>query len=110
MELPEGSKAFFVGTKEFEDAFADEVWLRVGHDHFPVAGGENDWMLSDFGSARSNDSGMGDALVPLFSSRSQSSVTKPLMGEAVALAVETHEIPAEVQEAISAAYRAAKEG
>ena len=111
MQLIEGTSAFFVGTKEFEDAFSDEVWLRVGENWFPVADGQSAWELGDFSSARTNDGGMGDALVHLFASRSHSSVTKPQVGEALARTVVVpDELPTKVREAIRVAYKMAKEG
>ena len=107
-QLVENDTGFFVGTKEFEDAFDDEVWLRVAAERFPNHLDETVWHLSDFISPRANEDGMGGALSHLFSSRTHSRVTKPQIGEALALTVMDDEIPEVIRKAISKAFETAR--
>ena len=46
MGLQEGDSGFFVGTKEFEDAFDDATWLRVAEERFTLTDGTA-WSLND---------------------------------------------------------------
>ena len=102
MRLTEGTNGFFTGTKEFEDAFADEVWLRVAKERFQLNDG-TEWQLSDFADTRSGEDGMGQALANLFSRRLHRRVTKPEIGEEIARTVTDDEIPDAVRSAVSAA-------
>ena len=108
MQLVENESAFLAGTKEFEDAFDDKVWLRVAVERFPVNGGSA-WQLSDFADARAHENGMGKALENLFSRRLRRPVTKPEVGEALALTATGGEIPEVIRKAVSAALNFAKE-
>ncbi|MYA49858.1 MAG: AAA family ATPase [Chloroflexi bacterium] len=102
MRLVEGTNGFFVGAKEFEDAFDDEVWLRVAREWFPLDDGSS-WQSSDFSNARVDEHGMGQALENLFSRRLRSRVSKPQIGEALARTVTDDEIPEAIRKAVSAA-------
>ena len=107
MQLAEGTSGFFAGTKEFEDAFADEVWLRVAKEHFPLTDG-TEWELSELANARAAERGMGQALENLFSRRLRSWVSKPQIGEALARTVRGEEIPEVIRDAVSAALDISK--
>ena len=107
-QLEEGKNAFFAGTKEFEDAFDDKVWLRVAVERFPVDDGPA-WQLGDFADARAHKDGMGKALENLLSRRLHRPVTKPEVGEALALTATGEEIPEVICKAVSAAFNFAKE-
>ncbi len=107
MQLVEGRDGFFVGTKEFEDAFDDEVWLRVANQWFPLNNGLT-WQLRDMANARASDRGMGRALETLFSQRLQCWVSKPEIAEALARTVTEDDIPEEIRKAVSAALAISK--
>ena len=108
MQLTEGANVFFVGSKEFEDAFDDEVWLRVAKERFSLNDG-NAWQLSELTGARYVEHGMGQALENLFSRRTQDRVSKPQIGEALAFTVTDDEIPEVIRKAVSAAFDVSKE-
>ena len=109
MRLEEDTNGFFIGTKEFEDAFDDEVWLRVARERFPLNDG-TEWELNEFASARAGQYGMGQALENLFSRRRRVRVSKPQLGEALAHTVADEEIPEAIRNAISAAFDISKNG
>ncbi len=109
MGLVEGTTGFFVGTKEFEDAFGDATWLRVADEQFPLNDGPS-WKLSEIAEARDGENGMGQALENLFSRRLRTRVSKPQIGEALARTVTDNEIPDVIRDAISATLRMSKEG
>ena len=102
MDLAEATTGFFVGTKEFEDAFTDEVWLRVAQERFPLDDGPA-WQLCDMADARASESGMGQALEALFSRRLHRRVSKPQIGEALARTATHDEIPEVIRKAVWAA-------
>ena len=102
MGLVEGTNSFFTGTKEFEDAFDDEVWLRVAKGQFPLTDG-TDWETSDLAATRAGEQGMGQALENLFSRRTHGRVTKPQIGEALARTVSVEEVPVAIRDALLAA-------
>ena len=108
MQLSEGTNGFFTGTKEFEDAFDDEVWLRVAKERFPL-NDDTEWQLSDIADVRGSEHGMGQALESLFSRRLHDRVTKPQIGEALARTVTEEEIPEAIRKAVSAALRISKD-
>ncbi len=108
MQLAEGTNGFFTGTKEFEDAFDDEVWLRVAKERFPLNDG-TEWQLNDLADARAGEHGMGQALENLFSRRLHVRVSKPQIGEALARTVADDEIPDAIRRAISAALDISKD-
>ena len=107
MGLKEGEDGFFVGTKEFEDAFSDATWLRVANEAFPLDNGSA-WSENEFAVARTYERGMGDALAILFSRRLQRRVRKPEIGEALASTVTIQEVPDAVQAAMMAAWNRSK--
>ena len=108
MQLSEGTNGFFTGTKEFEDAFDDEVWLRVAKELFPLDD-DTEWQLSDIADVRGSEHGMGQALESLFSRRLHDRVTKPQIGQALARTVTKEEIPETIRKAVSAALRISKD-
>ena len=108
MQLAEGINGFFIGTKEFEDAFNDGIWLRVAQEQYPVADGPA-WQLDEFADARAGEHGMGQSLEDLFSRRLRGRVGKPQLGEALALTITNDEIPEVIRNALSAAFEISKE-
>ena len=108
MQLAEGINGFFIGTKEFEDAFNDSIWLRVAQEQYPVADGPA-WQLDEFADARAGEHGMGQSLEDLFSRRLRGRVGKPQLGEALAITITNDEIPEVIRNALSAAFEISKE-
>jgi putative ATP-dependent endonuclease of the OLD family len=51
--IDESSQVHYIGVKEFEDAFSDEIWLRMAQANYPKSSGRV-WELSDFASLRGN--------------------------------------------------------
>jgi putative ATP-dependent endonuclease of OLD family len=81
LALTEGTDLFFIGTKEFEDAFGDDVWLETLRERFPLDG--DDWTLEEVREARDHERGMGVGLLILVSRRRGERVTKPDLGFAL---------------------------
>lgn len=52
--LVEGVDLFYVGTKEFEDSFPNETWLKTLERDYAVAEGEKPWDLSIFEGVRNS--------------------------------------------------------
>ena len=109
MQLVEGTNGFFIGTKEFEDSFEDDLWLRVAKEHFSPADG-TEWVLSDLTEARNAENGMGQALENLFSRRQRTRVSKPQVGEALALTIPDEKIPEVIRSVVSATLAISKNG
>lgn len=103
MGLKEGQELFFIGSKEFEDAFEDEVWLRVLQTHFRPRDGTN-WTVEDVRKARASAEGMGKALKAAVSRRCGQPVGKPELGYALARSVKTlDEVPTTLRDCLQAA-------
>ena len=45
--LETGNGAYFIGEKEFEDAFSDEIWLHALIEYFPPTKGFPEWTIED---------------------------------------------------------------
>jgi hypothetical protein len=93
--LVENKDAFFIGTKELEDAFCDDVWAHALQKFHPVDSGQPQWQPADISSLRSK-SKFSDSLVDLVNSRcpSRGSASKPDLGISVANAcIELSHIP-----------------
>ena len=101
MRLEEGINGFFTGTKEFEDAFEDEIWLHVAVEHFPLEDGTG-WQLSEMADARTHERGMGHGLEILFSRRLRRTVGKPELGESLGRTVAAEDIPEVIHKAVLA--------
>ncbi|MCI0612298.1 AAA family ATPase, partial [bacterium] len=49
--IDETTQVHYVGTKELEDAFSDDLWARMAERHYPKKSG-NLWTHTDFGALR----------------------------------------------------------
>lgn len=101
LDLTEGNELFYVGTKEFEDAFSDDLWLRLATERFETEDGEGPWSIDEFAELRGADLGYGKSLEALFSRRCRRWVSKPELAEAIAKTVVVDEIPAVLQDCIA---------
>jgi hypothetical protein len=104
--LSVGNGAYYVGGKEFEDAFSDEVWLRALTAEFPPVEGRPSWSLTDLESFRS-ESKFSDALHKEVCRRCKDSgIRKPDLGRALAGACcGPGDIPPVLQECFLFAHR-----
>lgn len=105
--LVEGRDLFFVGNKEFEDAFSDEQWAGALQHSFRPAQGA--WTPADIAAIRSSSS-FGDDLCSLVRARCPASLaTKPDLGYALSQHIESLDaIPAQIRRACEAAQTAAR--
>jgi putative ATP-dependent endonuclease of OLD family len=84
-------QAFFVGTREFEDAFGDELWTRVGNAAWPPRD-KPEWSSDDFATLRSQKGKFSDQLCGLFRA------SKPEIAYQLAKTVsDRSDIPSEIQ-------------
>jgi putative ATP-dependent endonuclease of OLD family len=108
LALTEGTDLFFIGTKEFEDAFGDDVWLETLRAQFPLDG-EDDWTLDEIREARAEERGMGVGLLILVSRRRGERVTKPDLGFALGRMLDDASLlPKVLNECLDAARSAAE--
>lgn len=49
--IDETTQVHYIGVKEFEDAFSNELWVRMAQANFPKSSGKA-WETSDFASLR----------------------------------------------------------
>lgn len=105
--IDEATQVHYVGTKEFEDAFSDEVWARMSQAFYPKKSGTV-WTIADFTALRAK---------PKFSKEVQSLISiegglsfeppKPDLGYMLAQVVNVTEIPAAVAKCLEESYRLA---
>lgn len=82
---------FFVGDREFEDAFSDSLWARVGNTRWPREDGRP-WQPDDFAALRSKEKKFSDSLCASFRA------SKPEIAYELAKCVDNPlEIPAQIQ-------------
>lgn len=91
----------YVGTKEFEDAFPNAVWVRVAEKYWPKHNGAP-WLESDFEAIRSSEK-FSDALKILLQRESRKEASKKEVGYRLAQEVTEEEIPKEICACFAAA-------
>ncbi len=99
--LRDGEGANFVGSKEFEDAFTDEVWLRALRAHFPPTDGGADWNLDELAALRqAGTKKYSEALLGLVRRRRRGdhTIRKPDLGFALAGVCTEEDIPVPLRE------------
>lgn len=107
LALTPNNGAFFVGSKEFEDAFSDEVWLRVLREHFPARDGGADWTLDELAALRASATKYSEALRDRVRERCRDhNITKPDLGWALG---RTCKAPEDVPEALRACFQFAQQ-
>ena len=104
--IDEASQVHYVGAKEFEDAFPDDLWARMAQANYPKQSG-NPWNASDFSALRVN---------PKFSKAVQSLIqteanveepSKLDLGFKLAQCINTNEIPPAIIKCLERAYKIA---
>ncbi len=109
--LRDGDGAYFVGSKEFEDAFADEVWLRTLCTNFPSNDGGADWSLDELAALRLEGSKKySDILLAAVRRRSRGGqpIRKPDLGFALAGVCKEEDVPAPLRECFGFALERAE--
>lgn len=98
--LEEGSGAYFIGDKEFEDAFSDEVWQRALQASFPSADGNGDWQIEELATLRRSDGKYSENLCKLVRRRCRAGrrIRKPDLGLGLAIVCRKEDIPAALRE------------
>lgn len=102
--LEEGSRVFFLGEKEFEDAFGDEVWLRVLEESFPTQDGGGAWGLDEVSALREGDKAFSKGLVALVRRRCRDHrIGKPDLGLALTRGIDNaSRLPSVLQQCFNA--------
>jgi putative ATP-dependent endonuclease of OLD family len=93
--LEDGAGAYFIGEKEFEDAFSDEVWQRALQASFPPTGDGGDWTLDELAELRRAGGKYSDKLCALARRRCKAGrgIRKPDLGIALAAVCYEDDIP-----------------
>jgi hypothetical protein len=75
----------FIGTKEFEDAFPDPIWLRVLEGSFPTNDVSDPWRLDELRQLRESGRKFSEDLINLVRRRCRDhTIGKPDLGVAMA--------------------------
>lgn len=98
----------FVGTKEFEDAFTDEIYLRAANQHWKKADG-SDWTSEEFTVLR-NEEDFAGKLVSLVRKSTKSNIGKPEIGLHLAKSLrDVSEIPPQIKKCVEHAFAMAND-
>ena len=102
--IDETTQVHYIGLKEFEDAFTDEVWARMAQANFPKASGK-EWEASDFASLRGKPKFSKDVQVLI---QNESGIgyepSKSDLGYKLAQCIDKTEIPAIILQCFEKAY------
>lgn len=98
--LEEGSGAYFIGDKEFEDAFSDEVWQRALQASFASADGNGAWQIEELATLRRSDGKYSENLCKLVRRRCRAGrgIRKPDLGLGLAAICREEDIPLALRE------------
>ncbi len=93
--LLEGAGAYFIGAKEFEDAFDDGLWLQALQTYFPATNGRPNWSRDELTALRQGSKKYSEALhSAVCQRRGDHTIRKPDLGYALAAAcVQAGQIP-----------------
>lgn len=86
--LVEGTSLFFVGDREFEDAFSNDVWARALNGEFPPVEGP-EWVAADIEVCRSAEKFSRAVLNEAKRRTRDNSVGKPDLGLALASSIDS---------------------
>ncbi|HUI88356.1 MAG TPA: AAA family ATPase [Anaerolineales bacterium] len=104
--IDEGTQVYYIGVKEYEDAFSDDLWARMAQANYPKLSGIP-WQSSDFASLRTN---------PKFSKAVQGLIQKDAnieepskleLGYKLAQCINIEEIPLAIVNCMARAYQLA---
>jgi energy-coupling factor transporter ATP-binding protein EcfA2 len=93
--LVEGRSIFFIGEREFEDAFADDRWLAALAE-FPPKDGDGAWTAAEIARQR-GEGKFSDNLERWISRRCRDHIGKPALGDALARMCGPDDIPADLR-------------
>lgn len=91
--LIDGDNLHYIGSREFEDAFTDQTWLKTLEIGFPLPAGGTGWQLEEIAALRAKEK-FSDALIRLISQRLGERVSKPRLGDALARVCDQDDLPA----------------
>ncbi len=105
--IDEASQVHYVGTRELEDAFSDDIWTRMANKEYPKNSG-SEWTTTDFAALRLTDK---------FSKKVQRLIkaeaglprepTKQDLGYKLALCLDPADVPQAVTDCLEKAFRLA---
>ena len=104
--IDEAIQVHYIGAKEFEDSFSDDLWARMAETYFPKQS-RNPWSASDFAALRSNPK-FSKAVQVLI--QTESNVDEPSkldLGYKLAQCVNVTEIPPTIIKCLERAYNLA---
>lgn len=98
------SQVFYIGKKEFEDAFSDETWTRVAESHYPKPS-KKKWETGEFAALRekSKFSLELQKLLHLESGLDEEP-SKPEIGYNLAVTITKEEVPPIILDCLKKAY------
>lgn len=89
------SQVFFVGTKEFEDSFSDELYEKAANNNWPKHN-RSSWSKEEFSTLRDSTDFSG-ALVTLLRRETRTNISKPQIGRGLAKTIRnTDEVPVDI--------------
>jgi len=100
------TQVYFVGNKEFEDAFADEIYLRAAEMYWPKHDGSH-WQMDEFSSLRAK-ADFSEEVMTLIRKSIKHPISKPDVGYHLAKSIrDPKEIPTQILNCIDQAFRLA---
>lgn len=102
--IDETAQVHYIGVKEFEDAFSDEIWVHMAQENYPKSSGQL-WEVSDFASLRGNLK-FSKAVQTLIQTEAGLGYEPPKsdLGYKLAQCVDKTEIPAAISQCFEKAY------
>jgi len=98
----------FVGEKEFEDTFSDEIYLRAASKFWKKSDGSG-WTAEEFRALR-NEEDFSEKLLSLVRRSTKSNIGKPEIGLALAKSLnDSTEIPPKIRKCIEEAFKIAND-
>ncbi len=102
------TQVHFIGSKEFEDCFSDEAYLRAAQTHW-TKHDSSAWTIQEFSTLRSCED-FSEELVALIRRSVRKPISKPQIGYDVAKSLQNwNEIPPQLLSCIEHSYRLANE-
>jgi predicted ATP-dependent endonuclease of OLD family len=99
--IDEATQVFFIGRREFEDAFSDEAWAQAANVDSRKQSG-NTWTPQEFVALRSGN--FADQVKAMICRETKRDVSKHDLGLSLAKAVDINDVPTEVARCLKRAY------